>query len=342
MSKAVLIINNFRLSPGKYSVAVSETLKDCLEQEGVKVILSSGKINKGVMLLGMLASIIKYRNTCDLALINVFSGKAFIWAYLSAQLCRFLKKPYFLYFHGGNLPFFAKTKANLIKSIACKSSGTIAPSNYLKDKLADAGISIKKVISNFIVLRNYTYKLRTEILPKMFWLRAYHSIYNPTMALEVLCSLKKQYPQATLTMAGPDKGGLRKAKALAEQLGIDKSVRFLEFVSKEKINLLGLEHDIFLNTARIDNMPVTVLEAMAMGLPTVSTDVGGIRYLLENEKDSLLVPDNEPAIMTEAVKKLLADSRLTETLSSNGRKKVMEFTWDKVRHSWLEILDLPC
>ena len=61
--------------------------------------------------------------------------------------------------------------------------------------------------------------------------------------------------------------------------------------------------DIFLNTTGVDNAPVSVVEAMACGLCVVSTNVGGIPYLLEHEYDSLLVPSNDPAAMATAVRK---------------------------------------
>ena len=340
MAKSVLIITRSITAHKKFSVSSVEILKDCLEREGVKTSLSSRRQNRIVMLLDMLVSIIRARNSCDIVIINVFSGKAFIWAYLSARLCCFLKKPYVLHFHGGNLPIFAEKYTNLIKIIVNHSTCTIAPSRYLKDELENRGISIKKIIPNFIDLKKYTHKLRKRIYPKIFWLRAYHNIYNPEMALKVFCVLKKSYPQANLTMAGSDKGGLQRTKIEAKKLGIHESVRFLDFISKEEINSLGQEHDIFLNTTRIDNMPVTVLESMAMGLPVVSTNVGGISYLLENEKDSLLVSEKEPQNMVEAIVRLLSNPELAEALAINARKKVQRFTWEEVKDSWFKVLNL--
>ena len=61
------------------------------------------------------------------------------------------------------------------------------------------------------------------------------------------------------------------------------------------------EFDIFLNTTFVDNTPVSVLEAMACGLCVVSTDVGGLSFLLEHEGDALLVPPDNPKAMAAAV-----------------------------------------
>ena len=81
------------------------------------------------------------------------------------------------------------------------------------------------------------------------------------------------------------------------------------------------ECDIFINTTNFDNTPVSLIEAMALGFPVVSTNVGGIPYLIEDRKDGLLVPANDVAAFAKAIDELCAHSELTQTLSVNGRKK---------------------
>ena len=99
------------------------------------------------------------------------------------------------------------------------------------------------------------------------------------MAVKVLQQLQKQYPSATLTMVGPDKdGSLQTTKDFAKSLGI--TVNFSGQLTKEEWWELASKHDIFINTTHFDNTPVSVMEAMALGLPVVSTNVGGIPYLL--------------------------------------------------------------
>jgi glycosyltransferase involved in cell wall biosynthesis len=92
--------------------------------------------------------------------------------------------------------------------------------------------------------------------------------------------------------------------------------------------------DIFLNTASIDNTPVSVLEAMASGLCVVSTNVGGIPDLLAHEKDALLVPADSPSAMAEAAKRILMEPGLAERLSLDARCKAEGFDWRAVRPQW--------
>ena len=95
--------------------------------------------------------------------------------------------------------------------------------------------------------------------------------------------------------------------------------------------------DIFLNTTHVDNMPVSVLEAMACGLCVVSTNVGGIPYLLEGGRDALLVPADDEAAMATAVRRLVTEDGLAEQLSENARKKVEPFDWSNILPKWEKI-----
>ena len=86
--------------------------------------------------------------------------------------------------------------------------------------------------------------------------------------------------------------------------------------------------DVFLNTTNVDNTPVSVIEAMACGLPVVSTAVGGVPYLIEHGKDGLLVPPSDARAMADAVRRLLKDPDLAEALARAARLKVEAWDWE--------------
>jgi glycosyltransferase involved in cell wall biosynthesis len=96
--------------------------------------------------------------------------------------------------------------------------------------------------------------------------------------------------------------------------------------------------DIFLNTADIDNTPLSVLEAMASGMCIVSTNVGGIPYLLEHETDALLVPPGDEAAMAAAVRRILTEPGLAERLSRNAYQKAKQFDWSIILPQWDKLL----
>jgi glycosyltransferase involved in cell wall biosynthesis len=81
-----------------------------------------------------------------------------------------------------------------------------------------------------------------------------------------------------------------------------------------------------------------VLEAMASGVCVVSTDVGGIPYLIEHDRDALLVPPDNPQAMADAVARLLDDSQLADRLSREARLKVERFDWGPIMGEWRSLL----
>jgi glycosyltransferase involved in cell wall biosynthesis len=133
-------------------------------------------------------------------------------------------------------------------------------------------------------------------------------------------------------MIGPDKGdgSYQAAKALAARLEVSDRVIFPGSIPKEQVAHWLQQGDIFVNTTRVDNTPVSVLEAMACGLCVISTNVGGIPYILKDEYDGLLVPPDDDAAMAKAVKRLLAEDGLAQRLSRNARRKAEEFDWSNI------------
>ena len=96
------------------------------------------------------------------------------------------------------------------------------------------------------------------------------------------------------------------------------------------------DHDVFLNTTRTDNAPVSLLEAAAHGLVVVSTPAGGIMALFADGTDALLAPD-APGLAT-AVERVLADDELTARLSAAGLALARSADWAEVGPRWHRLL----
>ena len=151
--------------------------------------------------------------------------------------------------------------------------------------------------------------------------------------------LRKKFPEAQLCMVGPDKdGSLVKFQQLTRKLGLSNYVKTTGILSKYDWWMLALDYDVFINTTNIDNTPVSLLEAMALGLPVVTTNVGGIPYIVSDGYNGLLVGCNDLIGMTNAIEKLVCNPNLAALLSENGRRYVEEFDWHHVKLKWLELL----
>ena len=326
-----------QLSKHGFNKTTIETLGLQLEQEGFGVYYASNKKSFPFRMLDMMWSVVLYRKQVSYILIDTYSTKAFWYAFLCSQLARFFNIKYIPILHGGDLPNRLKKNPMLCRVLFSNAYKNVAPSGYLKQAFEKEGFKNVIHIPNTIEIEKYEFKLRTELTPNLLWVRAFASIYNPKMAVKVLQQLQKQYPSATLTMVGPDKdGSLQTTKDFAKSLGI--TVNFSGQLTKEEWWELASKHDIFINTTHFDNTPVSVMEAMALGLPVISTNVGGIPFLLTNEQNALLVPDNDITAMTNAVLDLLENKPKNNLLITNARTFIEQMDWKLVKQSWVSIL----
>jgi glycosyltransferase involved in cell wall biosynthesis len=97
------------------------------------------------------------------------------------------------------------------------------------------------------------------------------------------------------------------------------------------------EADIYVQTPDIDNMPLSVLEAYASGLPVVSTNAGGVPYILEHERQGLLADTDDAEGVAAAVLRLLEEPALASQVIEGGRRQVETYTWPQVRDRWLAV-----
>ena len=289
-------------------------------------------------MMDILSTIWKYKNTYRLAQIDVYSGAAFIWAEASAWLLKKLNKPFILTLHGGNLPLFASHWPDRVNRLFKSAHIVTTPSRYLLENIP-LNKNGTRLLPNHINLDSFIFKLRNTPKPHIVWLRAFHSIYNPTLAPHVLAQLLPEFPNARLFMVGPDKGdgSFQETIHISETLKILDKIDFPGGVPKGVVSSWLSKGDIFINTTNVDNTPISVLEAMACGLCIVSTNVGGIPYLLEDEHDALLVPPEDPQAMAEAVRRLLIEPELAKHLSLNARKKAEQFDRAVIMPQWEEV-----
>jgi glycosyltransferase involved in cell wall biosynthesis len=287
-------------------------------------------------MIDMLWSVFQNRKA-DGVLIDTYSTTNFWYAFATSQLCRLLNLKYIPLLHGGNLPFRLKNNPKICNMIFNHSYHNVSPSNYLLEKFREQGFSNLIYIPNGIEIKNYPFQKRGKATPNLLWVRSFDKIYNPIMAVEVFSLIKKKYPEATLCMVGPEKdGSLLEAKEKAKDLKLE--VLFTGKLSKQDWINLSKEYTVFINTTHFDNMPVSVVEAMSLGLAVVSTKVGGIPYLLENKKEALLVPDNDVNEMVLAIEKIIENTDLFLNITGQARLKAESFDWASLKHNWIATL----
>jgi glycosyltransferase involved in cell wall biosynthesis len=160
--------------------------------------------------------------------------------------------------------------------------------------------------------------------------RNLEDIYDIGTALRAFAQVRRVHPDATLTIAGsgPRREDLER---LSAELGVAAGVRFTGRIENERIADLYREADVALNPSTVDNLPNSLLEAMACGVPIVTTDVGGIPYLVQDRSNALLVPPRDPDRMAVAALEVLGSADLAQRLVQAGMDTARRYTWAEVR-----------
>lgn len=315
-----------------------QIVAELLAGDGYEVTRVSSKLNRVLRLCDVILTVFRRRHAVDVLMIEVYSGLSFVLADAASWLGKVLKIPVIFVLHGGSLPEYADTHPKWVNRVLDRGKLLVAPSEYLAMEMTDRGFDVR-VVPNVVSISKDQFRLRRKLAPKLLWMRSFHPLYNPRMAVEVLAEVKAKRPDATLVMAGVDKGMEGEVRNHATDMGLRDSVRFPGFLDAEAKAREFSESDIYLNTNTIDNMPVSVVEACAFGLPVVATNVGGLPHLITHEVNGMLVPNGDTDAAADAIEKLLSDSELAERLSRNGRQLAERSDWRTVRGMWERLFE---
>lgn len=335
--KTILYIGN-NLKSKTSNISSIQLLGGLLEVEGYRVYYASAKRNKVFRLLDMVFSFLRYQHKVDYVFIDTYSTHNFYFALVISQLCRLFRVKYIPNLNGGNLPVRLRKHPKMCRMIFNHAYCNVSPSNYLKEAFEQFGYNNVTYIPNTIELKNYKCRTQNYNSIKLLWVRSFSKIYNPVLAVKVLKELTNKDYDASLCMVGPDSdGSLEKVKEHAKKVKLE--VIFTGKLPKKEWISLAKDYNVFINTTNFDNTPVSVIEAMALGLPVVSTNVGGLPYLIEDNKDGLLVEPNNTEAMVNAIIRLYQDENFAQTIAKKARQRVKQFDWQVVKNKWNELLN---
>ncbi len=285
----------------------------------------------------MLSLIARYKSSTDIVLIDTYGAMNFYYAYLVGKACQIMELPYIPILHGGNLPERLENSKKFSRSLFGNAEVNVAPSNFLFDIFRSYGFKNMEIIPNAIKTADYPFKKRESFAPRLLWVRRFQNRYNPMMALKVLQHIQKEYNNASMCMVGPEKdGSMGVCRKLAKKYKLD--VKFTGKLKKKHWARLSENYDFFINTTSVDNTPISVIEAMSLGLPVVTTNVGGIPVLIKNDHDGVLVPEDNEEAMAKEVIRLIKNPAHTMQICKNAREKVEQFDWELVKEKWNRLL----
>jgi len=273
-------------------------------------------------------------------LIHLMANSGWSWQLFAAPVIwiGWLRKtPVIVNYRGGEAREYLAASARWVKPSLARATRLVVPSGFLQQVFSEIGLPCA-IIPNIIDMDTF-YPAPEPPSDAVFTLvitRNLEPIYGLDTAIRALALVREKIPQIQLKIAGsgPQRAELEQ---LAERLGLGSAVVFLGRLDRPQIVALYHGAHAMLNPSRVDNMPNSVLEALACGLPVISTNVGGVPYIVQDGQTAVLVaPDNKHE-MAQAVIKLYRDSTLRSHLRDSGCRVVAQYAWNEVRPQWLAL-----
>lgn len=243
--------------------------------------------------------------------------------------------PVVVNYRGGEAAEFLGRSARLVRLSMRRAARLVVPSGFLQQVFGAHGMAAE-VVPNIVDLERFRPAAASPVAPQLLVARNLEPIYDNATALEAFALVRARHPDATLVVAGSGPEGER-LRARAEALGVAGAVRFTGRVDRLEMAELLRASRVALNPSRVDNMPNSVLEALASGVPVVSTRVGGVPFIVEDGVSALLVPPGDAAAMAAAVLRLLDDAALAARLRTAGLQEAGRYTWARVAPRLAEV-----
>lgn len=210
----------------------------------------------------------------------------------------------------------------------------VVPSEYLVRVFAKFGIEAVAIF-NIIDLDRFEFRQRTTFRPVFLSNRNLEAHYGVDCLLRAFANIQREIPDAVLTVVGD--GSQRQAlENLAAELHL-RHTKFTGRVEHEEINRHYSATDIYLNASKIDNQPLSILEAFACGLPVVTTDAGGIPDIVTNEITGFLVPVGDYELLAGCALKLLTRQDLAQRITERAHAECTRYTWSVVCPQWVNL-----
>ncbi|MGH9374118.1 MAG: glycosyltransferase family 4 protein [Vicinamibacterales bacterium] len=269
-------------------------------------------------------------------IVHIFSAShsSFLVATLPAWcVARLLGRRTLIHYHSGRGHEHLQ-RSRLARLVLRRSDAVVVPSGYLGEIFAAYAIPTE-VVANAIDVAELRHRPRRVIRPRLVCTRNFESTYAVDLVVRAFAEIKKDMPSARLLLAG--RGSQEAAiRALVRDLDLG-DVEFCGAVSRRGIGEVLDGADVFVNASRVDNMPVSILEAFAAGLPVVSAASGGISYLVEHERTGLLSEVGDVSALARNVRRVIADQALAHRLAWNAHDESSRYEWPAIRAAWLRL-----
>ena len=318
------MICNYKPGVGGISGQV-EILQRKLREEGHTADIFSTK-GSFIWRLGLFWRLCRTARPYDVLHIHCCSGWGFLPAVAGVAVGRRLKKRIVLTYHGGGGERFFGRYPRMVRHYLMRTDQNIVLSGFLAQVFAQHRIPYT-VIPNIIELDGAHYRERTTLKPNFICVRAHEPLYNIPCILRAFKRVLTELPEATLTLVG-DGSQHSSLVELEEEMHL-QNVTFTGRVDNSEIYHQLDNADIMLSAPRVDNMPVSLLEAMNAGLLVISSKVGGVPYMIEDGVTGLLFESDNSEQLSE--KMLWAIAHQPTDIVAHAHTQVRNYRWENIK-----------
>jgi glycosyltransferase involved in cell wall biosynthesis len=277
-----------------------------------------------------------WRTAGRVDLIHVMANSGWSWHLFAAPAIWIgwvRRTPVVVNYRGGEAKEFFQKSFRWVQPSLKRVAAVVVPSGFLAEVFRNRGVEVH-IVKNIIDIKRFTSvgmrAQQRQDSPQLLVTRNLEPIYDIGTALRAFRRIYEGLPGARLTVcgSGPERENLM---ALASELEIGDAVTFTGRLDNDRIAGLYQSAGVMINPSLADNMPISILEALACGVPVVSTNVGGVPYLVTHNETALLVSPGDDGAMAEAVISILGNPALGDSLMKAGYRMIHDYTWSRVR-----------
>jgi glycosyltransferase involved in cell wall biosynthesis len=277
-----------------------------------------------------------WRGLKDVDVAHVFA--AAYWSFLLAVepaylLAKARGKKVIVHYHSGEARDHLR-RFRSARFLLLRADEVVVPSEYLVQVFREFGIRAM-VIPNVVDTSQFQFCERSALRPMLVCTRGFHEYYCVDKVVEAFAAVQREFPEAKLELLGegPLEGTIREQVAKSGITGVN----FSGVASRGEMGQHYERADIFINASRLDNMPVSVIEAFRAGTVVVSTAPESMRFLVVHEVNGLLSKVGDAAALAANVSRLLREPELATRLAKNAYDESRKYTWPVVRGQWLKV-----
>lgn len=250
----------------------------------------------------------------------------------------FLRKKTILNYRGGAAAEFLRRWHSCVVPLMRLADRIAVPSEFLQQTFHEYGLDTT-LLPNIADADLFAWRERRRFAPRLLVTRHLNPIYNIQCLLRAFRIVQARFPDASLTIAGTgsEEGRLQDFANRWEL----RNVNFCGPVAHQQLPLLYDSHDIYVNSSNVDNFPGALVEAACCGLPIITTSAGGIRHMIRDRNNGILVDLNDHAALAAGVIEIVEDPAFGRCLARNARAWAEQFSWHKVWPVLMRCYDMP-